>query len=148
MSLPAARAIVLYALWRCRDLPWTWASEPVGGGAALAFLLWAAPALACHADSDEPRSPRGYLLLALLLLLASTFLESALPRHLALALVLASPLAGSRAFAAYLLASLSWLPTLGWLLSHQLALPITAAQLVVGLFGAWIGQLARNEVRP
>lgn len=150
MSRPGPQlAVLVYCGWMARDLPRTWWAEPVGSGATLAFLVWLLPLALALREGLPARGPAPR---RIWLALAATFLggllESAGLRHLGLALALSSAFPGGGASRIHLLAAASWLPTVGWLVQHQLGLASAPARILLTLVGLGAGLIARNGRSP
>lgn len=135
-ALPAL-AILVYCAWQAADLLRAWQASPYDrlGWVALAVWLAAFPALRFSGGRKEyvARGPSPVLAGGALVLAGLGTMGSLnVLQHLGLACALAAwlPVGGTRR-AAWLLASLAWMPVFGWMGSRLFPLAVLPVRLVV-----------------
>lgn len=149
-GLTAERAVLVFCVWQAVDLLTAWQHSPFDGLGWLAFGIWLTPTLA-SAFRSSPAGPKlyrnaGLAWVALLSCLVGMVTDTHFFKHCALAFACAAVTPPFRFWRIWLVASLTWMPLLGWLLAGLPWLAVVLVRLGVTAVAAlvgWIG-LAGN----
>ena len=130
-------AVACYCLWLSLDLIHAWMDDPFGRAGAWAFVLWLTSVFI--ASSLSPSTRKGLpALQALAILLATLGLlgELNVLQHVGLAFAICSyPMRGSCRLI-LLAASISWMPTFGWLGHMLLAMNLNFTRIPLMMLAA------------
>jgi hypothetical protein len=146
-SLLAAAAIVAFSAFASRGLPPTWLHSPYDRLGWAAFLLWLVPVVALALRGAGPAPSLRVSLAGFAGTILGVMGEVHAVKHagLALALVAFVPAPGRWTC---LVASTAWMPALGWVASHAIGEPATAAfrlaLAAAGAAGAWFSPRGRE----
>lgn len=149
-GLTAERAVLGFCVWQAVDLLTAWQHSPLDALGWLAFGIWLTPTLvsAFRLSLSGPKMCRSTYLawMALLSCLVGMVTDTHFFKHCALAFACAAVTPPFRFWRIWLVASLAWMPLLGWLLAGLPWLVVVLVRLgvtaVASLVG-WIG-LAGN----
>jgi hypothetical protein len=137
-------AILAFAAVAARDLPATWLHSPYDRLGWLAFLLWLTPLVARIFPGggrvrEDPSL--GVAIAGLVLVVFGMMGALNAAKHAGLALAFAAFLPAPQRWT-WLVASVAWMPSLGWLASHGAGETTTVVFRLVfaaaGAAGAWV----------